>query len=101
MEKQVRILDLEKRAWFEGLSGGIIEFAEACSLNVKTWITDGLCGIIRFDTSFFELDWRDEPELHTFWAYLQRTADAFNITHCDEHLRIEFHFHLFALHKAE
>ena len=101
MEKQVRILDLEKRAWFEGLSGGIIEFAKACSFNVKVWITDSLCGIIRLESSFFELDWRDPSELHAFWTYLQCTADAFNITLCEEVFRIEFHFHLYSLHKAE
>jgi len=101
MEKQVRLLDLQKRAWFEGLSGSIIEFAEACSLNVKTRITDDLCGVIQFETSFFELDWRDDPELHAFWAYLQHTADSFSISQCDEYFRMEYQFHLFSLYQAD
>ena len=101
MDRKIKILNVKKQAWFEGLAGSVLEFAEACSFNVKMWITDGLLGIIRLESSFFELDWRDAPQLHVFWSHLQLTADAFNISLCEEVFRIEFHFYLYSAHDPE
>jgi len=100
-EKRVRLLNIDKRNWFEGLANSVIEFAEACHFNVKMRVKDDIYGIILFETSFFELDWRDPPELHAFWAYLHTMSDSFNITHCEELFKMEFQFLLFSVHEAE
>lgn len=54
-EKYIRVLSPEKIKWFENLQKYVLTFAKNGRLDVKMYTSDDWCGIIRFETSYFEL----------------------------------------------
>jgi len=87
--------DIKKKKSFERLEKSVLEFAEVCCLNVRMTVTEDLYGVIRFETKYFEVTWREPQEVNAFWIYLISAADRFSISQCSDFFRIEFIFDLF------
>ena len=93
-EQHPQVPNACKQVWFEELAGSVLEFAKACERNLRMWIDQTQFGIIRFETSYFELSRLEPPVIRSFWLYLCNTANRFNISQCPEVFRIEFYFAL-------
>ena len=93
-EKYIQVLSPEKIKWFENLQKYVLTFAKNGRLDVKMYTSDDWCGIIRFETSYFELSDFDNVILRNFWGYLCQTGQL-SITHKETTFMIEFTFKLY------
>ena len=95
--QQVKILNEDRKQWFENLAGSAIEFARDCVLNLRMWIDDDLHGRIEFETAYLALDQLSDPLMKKFFTYLVTEADSFETSLSLDLFQMEFSFDLFDL----
>lgn len=79
--------------WFEALSVRVLDFAEACDLDVVIRTSEEGCGTIEFRTSYFEVSRMGPAETRALWLYLCSEGEL-SISHYNDVFAIEFQFDL-------